>query len=173
MRLQPYRERAYGVCEAAHRSKIRLAVARALVFAAALTAEPPAPLAQEVQLKLEHFMPETSPQHRELFLPWARRIEAASKGRIRVNVVPGMGLGAKPSELLDKVVRSEVDISWSLAGYTPERFAKLSVFALPWIASSRAAVTSLALQEFYESHAATSSPMCIYLPYGAIRAALS
>jgi TRAP-type transport system periplasmic protein len=109
--------------------------------------------AQEVQLRLEHFMAETSPQHKELFLPWARRIEEASKGRMRVKVTGGLGVNGPPSELLGKVIRSDTDISWAVAGYTPGRFPKLSVFELPWIVSSRAAVTSLALQEFYQTYA--------------------
>jgi TRAP-type transport system periplasmic protein len=121
------------------------------LFALAYEAKPS--LAQEVQLRLEHFMPETAPQHTEFFLPWARRIEAASKGRIRIGVTGAMGLGGKPFELLGKVERSEVDIVWTLAGYTPGRFPKLGVFELPWIVSSRAAVTSMALQEYYETNA--------------------
>jgi TRAP-type transport system periplasmic protein len=125
----------------------------AIVATAAFTIAVRPCRAQEVQLRLEHFMPETSPQHRELFLPWARRIEEASKGRMRVNVTGGLGLHGPPSELLGKVVRSEADISWTVSGYTPGRFPKLSVFELPWIVSSRAAVTSLAAHEFYETHA--------------------
>lgn len=132
---------------------IRSPVAVAFISAAVLANEPQPSLAQDIQLRLEHFMPETSPQHTELFLPWARRIEAASKGRMRINVVAGVGLGANPSETLGKVVRSEADISWTLAGHSPGRFPKLSVFELPWIASSRAAVTSLALHEYYETYA--------------------
>jgi TRAP-type transport system periplasmic protein len=130
---------------------IRSPIAIVFLFAAALANEPS--LAQDIQLRLEHFMPETSPQHTELFLPWARRIEKASKGRLRINVVAGSGLGGSPSETLGRVVRSETDISWTLAGYSPGRFPKLTVFELPWIASSRAAVTSLALHEYYETYA--------------------
>jgi TRAP-type C4-dicarboxylate transport system substrate-binding protein len=125
----------------------------AAIFAAALVNEPRVSLAQGVQLRLEHSLPETSPQHTEVFLPWARRIEAASKGRIRITVTGAMGLGGKPFELLSKVESSEVDIVWTLAGFTPGRFPKLGVFELPWVVSSRAAVTSMALQEYYETHA--------------------
>jgi TRAP-type C4-dicarboxylate transport system substrate-binding protein len=131
----------------------RSPAAIALISAAALVNAAVPSCGQEVQLRLEHFMAETSPQHNEIFLPWARRVEAASKGRIRVSVVGGLGLNGPPSELLGKVVRSEADISWTVAGYTPGRFQKLSVFELPWIVSSRAAVTSLALQEYYETYA--------------------
>jgi TRAP-type C4-dicarboxylate transport system substrate-binding protein len=132
---------------------VRLPLGIAFIGAATLANGMALSWAQEVQLRLEHFMAETSPQHNEIFLPWARGIEAASKGRIKVNVVGGLGLNGPPSELLGKVVRSEADISWTIAGYTPGRFQKLSVFELPWIVSSRAAVTSLALQEYYETHA--------------------
>jgi TRAP-type transport system periplasmic protein len=135
------------------RFALRSPVAIAFIAAAALASGFWPSRAQEVQLRLEHFMTETSPQHTELFLPWARRIEEASKGRMRVKVTGGLGLNGPPSELLGKVIRSETDISWAVAGYTPGRFPKLSVFELPWIVSSRAAVTSLALQEYYETHA--------------------
>jgi TRAP-type C4-dicarboxylate transport system substrate-binding protein len=64
-----------------------------------------------------------------------------------------MGLGGKPFELLSKVEHAEVEIVWTLAGFTPGRFPKLSVFELPWIASSRAAATSMAIHDYYESHA--------------------
>jgi TRAP-type transport system periplasmic protein len=132
---------------------VRLLLTLAAMSALALASQPQASQAQEVQLRLEHSLPVTSPQHIQFFLPWARRIEAASKGRIRISVTADMGLGGKPFELLGKAERSEIDIVWTLAGYTPERFAKLSVFELPWIVSSRAAVTSMALQEYYETQA--------------------
>jgi TRAP-type transport system periplasmic protein len=128
-------------------------LAVAAISAAALANKPQPSLAQEVQLRLEHSLPEASPQHTKFFLPWARRIEAASKGRIRISVTGAMRLGGKPFELLSKVERSEVDIVWTLAGFTPGRFPKLGVFELPWVVSSRAAVTSLALQEYAETHA--------------------
>jgi TRAP-type C4-dicarboxylate transport system substrate-binding protein len=110
---------------------IRSTIANTLISAAALTAAPQPSLAQEVQLRLQHFMPANSPQQTDLFLPWARRIEAASKGRMQVNIIAGMGPGEKPSDLLGNVERSEIDISWAIAGYTPGRFPKLSVFELP------------------------------------------
>jgi TRAP-type transport system periplasmic protein len=126
-----------------------------IAFAATvfLANEPQPSLAQDVHLRLEHSLPEAYHQHTEFFLPWARRIEAASKGRIRIGVTAAMGLGGKPFELLSKVERSDVDIVWTLAGFTPGRFPKLRVFELPWVVSSRAAVTSMALQEYSEAYA--------------------
>lgn len=118
-----------------------------------LATSPRGCFAEEFNLRLEHFLPENSAPHREFFLPWAQRIEKASNGRIKVNVTPAMGLGGKPSDLMGQLERSEIDIAWTVLGYTPGRFPKLAVFELPWIVSSRAAVTSMALQEFYETYA--------------------
>jgi TRAP-type transport system periplasmic protein len=109
--------------------------------------------AQSAQFTFEHFMPADSPENTEMMIPWVRRIEEAAQGQLKINVVPAMGLGHKPFELLDKVAKGEIDMTWTMAGYTPDRYPKLSVFELPWIASSRAAVTSMAIQEFHAAHA--------------------
>ena len=104
-------------------------------------------------LRLHHLLPETSPQHQDIFLPWAKRVGQASQGRLRIEVTGEMKLGGKPPELISQVETHKVDIVWTVAGYTPGRFPRLEVFELPWIASSRASATSPALYEFYETHA--------------------
>ena len=106
--------------------------------------------AGERVLRFHHFLPEHSPQHREIYLPWAKQIADASKGRLRIEVSPAMKLGGKPAELITQVETQKVDIAWIVAGYTPGRFPRLEVFELPWIASSRAWPTSQALYEFYD-----------------------
>ena len=113
----------------------------------------PAPAAQERLLRFHHFLPEKSPQHRDIFLPWAKKIAQASNGRLRIAVTGAMQLGGKPAELISQVEQHRVDIVWTLPGYTPGKFPRLEVFELPWIASSRASATSQALYEFYETYA--------------------
>ena len=112
-----------------------------------------APNAQERLFRFHHFLTEKSPQHQAIFLPWARKIAQASNGRLRINVTAAMQLGGKPAELISQVERHQVDIVWTLPGYTPAKFPRLEVFELPWIASSRASATSQALYEFYETYA--------------------
>jgi TRAP-type C4-dicarboxylate transport system substrate-binding protein len=112
-----------------------------------------APLAADRLLRFHHFLPEKSPQHQDIFLPWARKIAQASNGRLRVSVTAEMRLGGTPVELISQVERHQVDMVWTVAGYTPGKFARLEVFELPWIASSRASATSQALYEFYERYA--------------------
>jgi TRAP-type C4-dicarboxylate transport system substrate-binding protein len=109
--------------------------------------------AQERVLRFHHFLPEKSSQHRDVFLPWARKIAQASNERLRIEVTADMRLGGRPADLISQVESGEVDIVWTAAGYTPGRFPRLEVFELPWIASSRASATSQALQEFYETYA--------------------
>ena len=110
-------------------------------------------LAQERVLRLHHFLPEHSPQQRRIFLPWSKKISEASNGRLRIGVAAGMPLGGKVNELLSQVESRHVDIAWTLAAYSPGKFPRLEVFELPFIASSRASVTSQALFEYYETHA--------------------
>jgi TRAP-type C4-dicarboxylate transport system substrate-binding protein len=110
--------------------------------------------AETAMLRFQHFLPANSPQHTEIFLPWAKRLETASKGRLKVEVSAAMRLGGKPTELLAQVEEGTVaDIVWTVTGYTPGRFPRLEVFELPWIASSRASATSRALFEYYQRHA--------------------
>jgi TRAP-type transport system periplasmic protein len=110
-------------------------------------------VAQERVLRFHHMLPEKSPQHQVIFLPWASKIAQASNGRLRVNVTAAMQLGGKPAELITQVEGHQVDIVWTLPGYTPGKFPRLEVFELPWIASSRASATSQALYEYYETYA--------------------
>ena len=101
----------------------------------------PAVRAEERVLRFQHFFPEKSSQHRDVFLPWAREIAEASNGRLRIKITADMQLGGRPAELISQLESGEVDIVWTAAGYTPGRFPRLEVFELPWIASSRAYVS--------------------------------
>jgi TRAP-type C4-dicarboxylate transport system substrate-binding protein len=109
--------------------------------------------AEQRVLRFHHFMPEKSPQHLDMYLPWAERIAQATNGRIKVEVTGAMKLGGTAGELISQVETNKVDIAFTLAGYTPGRFPRLEVFELPWIASSRASATSQAVYEFYETYA--------------------
>lgn len=138
----------------AHRSPRPWLFVRLACLIAALAAWPlAAPVAQEHVLRFHHFLPEASPQQHKVFLPWSKKIAEASKGRLQIAVAGGMRLGGKPNELLAQVESKHVDIAWTLAGYTPGKFPRLEVFELPFIASSRASVTSQALFEYYQTHA--------------------
>ena len=104
----------------------------------------------EYNLKLHHMLPPASNAHSNFLEPWAKKVEAESNGRIHIDIYPAMQLGGKPAQLFDQVRKGIVDMSWTVAGYTPGRFPKMTSFELPFIPAS-AKVTSMALQEYAET----------------------
>ncbi|MBK0401280.1 TRAP transporter substrate-binding protein [Limibaculum sp. M0105] len=115
------------------------------VVIGALVALPAA--AQEVTLTVQHFLGPKAPAQTKLIEPWAKRVEEASQGRIKVEIFPAMALGGKPPELYRQVRDGVVDIVWTLPGYTPGVFPRVEVFELPGIHQGSAAQTTLAIQD--------------------------
>ena len=111
-----------------------------------------AAMAQEVTLKVHHFLPPKATTHAKVLVPWKAAVEEQSGGRIAVQIFPAMQLGGKPPQLMDQARDGVADIVWALPGYSPGRFPKVSVFELPFMVSD-ATATSQAIQEFYETHA--------------------
>lgn len=107
----------------------------------------------EYTFKLHHFLPPPSMAHSQFIKPWADKVMKESNGRIKIDVYPSMQLGGKPPALYDQVRKGIVDISWTVAGYTPGRFPKSTVFELPFMAS-KAKPMSMAIQEFAEEEMA-------------------
>ena len=108
--------------------------------------------AEEILLRIHHFLPASSSVPRDGIAPWAERIEAESDGRIRVEIYPSMQLGGAPAGLLDQARDGVVDLVWTVLGYTPGRFPKSEVFETPFMPTSGAA-SSRAFQRFVETYA--------------------
>jgi len=107
--------------------------------------------AEQVNLKLHHFLPPQGDIPKKFFEPWAQKIAKESGGRINIQLFPSMQLGGKPPALYDQAKDGFVDISWTLTGYTPGRFAKAEVFELPFMATDSES-SSKAVWEFYEKY---------------------
>ncbi|MEL6202936.1 MAG: TRAP transporter substrate-binding protein [Pseudomonadota bacterium] len=105
--------------------------ALALVLAAILGASHAT--AQDVTLRVHHFMSSRAPLHANFLLPWADRLSEASDGRIKVEVFESMSLGGGPADLYGQAADGAVDIILTLPGYTPGRFDELEVFELPFM----------------------------------------
>jgi TRAP-type transport system periplasmic protein len=104
--------------------------------------------APQVTLKLHHFMSSVSSAHDKFIVPWARKVQADSNGRIRIDIFPSMQLGGAPAHLFDQARDGDADIVWTAPGLTPGRFAKIEMFDLPFVPSRRALVSSKALEDF-------------------------
>jgi TRAP-type C4-dicarboxylate transport system substrate-binding protein len=108
-------------------------------------------LAQEVTLKLEHFLPAQAPVPRLVLDVWADNVEKDSGGRIKVERYPAMQLGGAPPELIDHIADGIVDVGWTVVGYTPGRFPTTEVFELPFMVSNPRAA-SYAYWKLYEKY---------------------
>jgi TRAP-type transport system periplasmic protein len=101
-----------------------------------------------VTLKLHHDFSAVSCVHDRFLASWARRIEANSGGRLRVDIFPSMQLGGQPAQLYDQARDGIADIVWAAPSDTPGRFAKIEVFELPFVAARRALVNSKAIEDY-------------------------
>jgi TRAP-type C4-dicarboxylate transport system substrate-binding protein len=100
--------------------------------------------AQDVTLRMHHFSPPKAPQHARFMAPWAQKVEKESGGRIKIQIFPTMQLGGTPPQLADQVKDGVVDIVWTLAGYTADRFPRTEVFETPFL-HTNALASALAL----------------------------
>jgi TRAP-type transport system periplasmic protein len=105
-----------------------------------------------VTLRLHHFLPAVSNVHTKLLVPWVKKIETESGGRLKIDIYPSMQLGGTPPQLYDQARDGVADIVWTLPGNTPGRFPATEVFELPFVASRRGIVNALAAQEYAETH---------------------
>ena len=113
---------------------------------------PCAASAQEVTLRIQHFLSPESAVPKYFIGPWAEKVEAESAGRIRVEIYPAMQLGGTPPALYDQIRDGVIDGGWALPAYTPGRFPEAEVFELPFMTDVSAEISSRALWDFYEAH---------------------
>ncbi len=129
-----------------------LAAMGAVALAALSTGFMPAKaVAQEVTLKLHHFLPPQANVPKLVLDVWADNIEKDSDGRIKVDRYPSMQLGGRPPELMDQAIDGVADVIWTVVGYTPGRFPRTEVFELPFMMTN-AAAASQAYWEMFEEH---------------------
>ncbi|KAF0675998.1 TRAP transporter substrate-binding protein [Profundibacterium mesophilum] len=108
-------------------------------------------MAQEYTFKLHHFLSANSPTHTDTVAPWARAVEEASGGRVKIEIFPSMTLGGRPPELVQQARDGVVDIIWTVNGYTPGQFPRTEVIELPSVFVNDVTAANLALSEMFES----------------------
>ena len=126
---------------------LRTTLVAACVGAAALSSA----LAQEVTLKVHHFLGPQSTQHVDMFGVWCDKLAKESANKLKCQIYPSMQLGGSPPQLYDQARDGVADIVWTVAGYSAGRFPKIEVFELPFMMTN-AEATSRAAWEFYDKH---------------------
>lgn len=87
--------------------------------------------AQEVTLKVHHFLGPNATAHVQLLTPWCDKVGKESGGRIKCQIYPAMQLGGTPPQLFDQARDGVADIVWTVPTYQAGRFTKSEVFELP------------------------------------------
>jgi len=108
--------------------------------------------AQQVVLKVHHFLPGTSNVHLNLITPWCEKIQKESNDRLKCQIYPAMQLGGTPAQLFDQARDGVADIVWTIPTYSAGRFVKSEVFELPYFTRS-AKGSSEAYWHFVAKHA--------------------
>ncbi|MGC3964158.1 MAG: TRAP transporter substrate-binding protein [Rhodocyclaceae bacterium] len=126
----------------------RAALAATLI----MTMLPAARAADEVVLKVHHFLPANSYAQQMFIQPWCDKIAAESNKRIRCQIYPSMQLGGTPPQLVDQLRDGIVDVIWTLPGYTPGRYPKVEAFELPFMMQN-AESTSRAPWDYVQQYA--------------------
>lgn len=106
--------------------------------------------AQDVTIRVHHFMSQKAPLHSKFLVPFSENVAKASDGRIKVEIFDSMSLGGRPGDLYDQAVDGAVEAVLTLPGYTSGRFNQTEVFELPFIMQDSVA-TSKAFYDLIES----------------------
>src|SRR5262252_530951 len=108
-------------------SHLAIGIGAALTFAAA------AAVAQDVTLRIHHFLPPKGTIQAQVFEPWCEKIGKESGGRLKCQIFPAMQLGGTPPQLFDQARDGVADIIWTVPTYQSGRFVKSEVFELPFM----------------------------------------
>ncbi|PID48281.1 MAG: C4-dicarboxylate ABC transporter substrate-binding protein [Proteobacteria bacterium] len=105
---------------------------------------------KKTTLLVHHFLSSKSPAHTKFIVPWGKKLEKLSNGKIKVEVYPSMSMGGKPGELYKQVRDGSADIVWTVAGYTPGVFPRTEVYELPTVHIGDAVATNVAIRENFD-----------------------
>lgn len=101
----------------------------------------------QTTLTYSSWLPWTHPINVELYLPWMAAIEKDSNGSIKFKRLPKPV--ASPPAHLSAVRTGQVDVGFSVHGYSPKAFAAYLFAELPMLGDTGTA-TSIALQRTHE-----------------------
>ncbi len=129
-----------------------LAVGAVGAALAVLAAASPSWAQDPVVLKFHHFLGPKSPAQTKMIEPWAKRVEEASGGKIKIEIYPSMALGGTPPQLIKQVRDGVVDVVWTVLGYTAGQFPRSEAFELPFVFTNNTTATNLAMRDLFDQY---------------------
>lgn len=115
---------------------------------------PLAATAQEVTLRLSHWIPPMIAPAAQGINPWAEAVMAASDGRIKIDIFPAQQLGKAPDHY-DMATQGIVDLAWVNPGYTAGRFPIYALTEIPFMVDD-SVNGAKAIHEWYLENGAAS-----------------
>lgn len=106
---------------------------------------------KSVELKFAHWLPASHPLAKLGFEPWAKSVEEASKGSIKVMLFPAQQLG-KAADHYDMARDGIAQMTWVNPGYQAGRFPLIAAGELPFLLG-KPGPSSAALDQWYRSYA--------------------
>lgn len=105
-------------------------------------------------LRFSYYWPATSNMNTDVFEPWAKKIEADSNGRLKIELYPSAVL-SEPGVTYDATVKGIVDIGSQAHGFTSGRFPLTQIAELPGISNSATQMGCI-VQTLYDNGAIAS-----------------
>jgi TRAP-type transport system periplasmic protein len=110
-----------------------------------------APAVAQETFKIHHFVPPKAPPSARFLIPWSDKVEKESGGKLKFQLFPAMQLGGTPPQLVDQIRDGVADVTFTLPGYTADRFPRTEVFEVPFL-HTHAEATAQAMQDYYDKY---------------------
>jgi len=129
--------------------KRRTALLAGLATAAGMILPTQASAQKTVDLAFSSWIPPTHVLMKNFMIPWAKEVEAATEGRVKITFLPKAV--TNPVGHLDAVRRGAVDLAFISHSYYPGRFDLMKLSTLPFSGNS-AEANSLAAWRIYDKY---------------------
>lgn len=103
----------------------------------------------QTTLRVSNWLPPSHPIVRDILMPWGEQVEAATGGRVKVEIMAAP-IGKPPAQF-DLVKSGAADVGYGVHGYTPGRFKLTPVVELPFLSDSAEALSAA----YWRLHAET------------------
>lgn len=108
--------------------------------------------AQDVTLKIAHFLPANSNAQVNVIEPWCAQLLHESDGRIKCQIYPSLQLGGTAATLPDQVRNGVVDIAWIGPGFSTGKFPRTEVLELPFVLPYGNEASNKLIWQFFQDH---------------------
>ncbi|SVA82387.1 uncharacterized protein METZ01_LOCUS135241, partial [marine metagenome] len=105
------------------------------------------------ELKLAHFMPPMHHLHKNMFVPLAKDLSAATNGNLTIKIFPSGALGKGPVQQYKRALQGVADIVFVIQAYTASIFPKTMIAGKAGLGNTGEEVTRR-LWKVYHQHLA-------------------